>query len=181
MLSKLFHVTDKIPGSVLLHACMWRAPPCTPLSTNPIISHLLLFKHLEKRQQHPSTDGQQQQQQQNFSTNSEQTSSLPSKRSRFLQRELKASILTYNNKILPHLVEQNDAIEVGIEESSVSTACPASWPSMKEYNSLQKHEIYQNTLLDRDPISFRLAIVLAMAKERKHFLKKQIFSSQRRR
>jgi hypothetical protein len=34
------------------------------------------------------------------------------------------------------LVEQNDAIEVGIKESSVSTACPASWPSMKEYNSL---------------------------------------------
>jgi hypothetical protein len=161
---------------------MWHAPPCTPLSTNPIISHLLLFKHLEKRQQHPSTDGQQQQQQQqNFSTNSEQTSSLPSKRRRFLQRELKASILTYNNKILPHLVEQNDAIEVGIEESSVSTACPASWPSMKEYNSLQKHEIYQNTLLDTDPISFTLTIVLAMAKERKHFLKKQIFSSQRRR
>jgi hypothetical protein len=109
MLSKLFHVTDKIPGSVLLHACMWHAPPCTPL------------------------------------------------------------------------VEQNDAIEVGIEESSVSTACPASWPSMKEYNSLQKHEIYQNTLLDTDPISFTLTIVLAMAKERKHFLKKQIFSSQRRR
>ncbi len=67
---------------------------------------------------------------------------------------------------------------------------------MKEYNSLQKQEIYQNTSLDRDPISFtlttvlaiakdpisfRLAIVLAMAKERKHFLQKQIFSSQRRR
>jgi hypothetical protein len=124
MLSKLFHVIDKIPGSVLLDACMWRTPPCTPL------------------------------------------------------------------------VEQNDAIEVGIKESSVSTACPASWSSMKEYNSLQKQEIYQNTSLDRDPISFtlttvlaiakdpisfRLAIVLAMAKERKHFLKKQIFSSQRRR
>jgi hypothetical protein len=49
MLSKLFHVIDKIPGSVLLNACMWRTPPCTPLSTDPIISHLLLFKHLEKR------------------------------------------------------------------------------------------------------------------------------------
>jgi hypothetical protein len=49
MLSKLFHVIDKIPGSVLLDTCMWRTPPCTPLSTDPIISHLLLFKHLEKR------------------------------------------------------------------------------------------------------------------------------------
>jgi hypothetical protein len=118
---------------------MWRAPPCTPLSTDPIISHLLLFKHLEKKlavEYNSSILLQMVSSSRIFPRILNKPPPYPSKRRRFLQRELKASILTHNNKILPHLVEQNDAIEVGIEESSVSTACPASWPSMKEYNSL---------------------------------------------
>jgi hypothetical protein len=41
------------------------------------------------------------------------------------------------------LIEQNDAIELGIKESSILTASPAPWPSMKENNSLQNTRFHQ--------------------------------------
>jgi hypothetical protein len=42
-----------------------------------------------------------------------------------------------------NLIEQNDAIELGIKESSILTASPAPWPSMKENNSLQNTRFHQ--------------------------------------
>ncbi len=42
-----------------------------------------------------------------------------------------------------NLVEQNDAIKLGIKESSILTASSAPWPSMKENNSLQNTHFHQ--------------------------------------